>query len=230
MTMVKSRSKARPALLQNGQPIIWRICSFLAPVCYVFAVLVLFVTVIFRFVPGMYEGRTQASSEWIIPAAEAKSAQTDSKETVSLPVRLMIPKIRVNAVIKHVGLLADGSMGIPKLPSETVWYKSGSKPGAIGSAVIAGHVNWWYGAKGVFENLKKLKKGDVITVQDNRGVTTSFAVRTIRTIGQKEDASDVFRSYDGKSHLNLVTCSGVWNKATQAYSKRIVVFTDKIIK
>jgi len=28
------------------------------------------------------------------------------------------------------------------------------------------------------------------------------------------------------SHLNLITCSGVWDAKTNSYTKRLVIFTD----
>ncbi|MBI5654766.1 class F sortase [Candidatus Uhrbacteria bacterium] len=145
-------------------------------------------------------------------------------------MRLKIPNLKISTPIRSVGLTSTGAMGIPKLPSETAWYMYGPKPGEIGSAVIAGHVNWYSGAKGVFERINTLKPGDIITVQDDKGLITSFAVSTTRSIGEKEDATSVFRSYDGKAHLNLVTCSGIWNKKTRSYSKRFVVFAEKINK
>lgn len=169
-----------------------------------------------------------SESKWMISVAEAKIFQPTPQTVIGYPVRLKIPGIHVDAAINHVGLMPDGSMGIPKLPRDTAWYMLGPKPGQIGSAVIAGHVNWWHGAKGVFEKLNKVKTGDFITVQDDKSVTTTFIVRGIRTIGLKEDASSVFRSYDGKSHLNLVTCTGVWDKTVNAYSKRLVIFADKV--
>jgi len=43
----------------------------------------------------------------------------------------------------------------------------------------------------------------------------------------EEDATDVFSSTDGKAHLNLVTCDGIWNKNTAQYSQRLVVFADR---
>ncbi len=162
--------------------------------------------------------------------AQAIQLLANRQTKISLPVRLQIPKLKVNAVVRSVGLTANGSMGIPKLPSETVWYMYGPKPGEKGSAVIAGHVNWYSGAKGIFERINTLKPGDIITVQDDKGLTMDFAVSTTRAIGEKADATSVFRSYDGKAHLNLVTCSGIWNKVTRSYSKRLVVFADKVEK
>jgi sortase A len=161
-------------------------------------------------------------------AAPAQLPQAKARKAIGLPARLEIPSIRVNAVVRSVGLATDGSMGVPKIPSETAWYMYGPKPGDRGSAVIAGHVNWYYGETGAFARLKSLKPGDKITVQDERGATTTFAVRTSRTYGQNDDATSVFFSYDGQSHLNLVTCDGVWDRVSRAYTKRFVVFADRV--
>jgi len=203
---------------------------FFGAVGYAVAVIVLFQFVCIRFVLGYYQNPMSQSLALANLLAQETIPRTNVQATIGLPVRLRIPRIRVNAVIRSVGLLPNGSMGVPKLPSETAWYMLGPKPGETGSAVIAGHVNWWYGAIGVFQNIKNLKKGDVITVQDDKGATTTFVVRETRAYGQNDNASDVFRSYDGRSHLNLVTCSGVWNTVSKTYSKRLVVFTDEVKK
>lgn len=161
-----------------------------------------------------------------VPRAEAATVE----QNIGVPVRIKIPSISVNAVINKAAVEADGSMGVPKLPGDTAWYMLGPKPGENGNAVIAGHVNWLYGAKAVFENLRKLKPGDKIMVQDENGAIISFVVRESRTYDALADATPVFSSTDGKAHLNLITCGGVWNKRTKQYSKRLVVFADKEVK
>lgn len=158
----------------------------------------------------------------ILPASSSV-AQADP----GLPIRLKVPKIKVDAAIEYVGLNPKGEMDAPKLPRNVAWYEIGPRPGEIGSAVIAGHVNWYNGAKSAFANLNKLKPGDKIVVQDKKGMNITFVVRKVRLYGSKEDASEVFISNDGKAHLNLVTCTGVWNKRTKQYSKRLVVFAEK---
>lgn len=145
-----------------------------------------------------------------------------------LPIRLKIPKIKVNAAIEHKGLTAKGEMGVPKLPGNVAWFSLGTRPGEIGTAAMAGHVDWWNGATAVFANLKKLKIGDKIIVQDENGKDVSFIVRKIRTYSSKESAPDVFHSSDGKAHLTLITCYGAWDKNAKQYSKRLVVFADKV--
>jgi LPXTG-site transpeptidase (sortase) family protein len=149
-------------------------------------------------------------------------------ERTSLPQRLKIPAINVDAPIEPVGLTSDGAMDSPITPSGLAWYKLGPQPGGPGSAVIAGHFGQGASGEGsVFDNLFKLRKGDSLLVEDNAGLTTKFVVRESRNYDPRSDASDVFNSKDGKSHLNLITCEGVWNKASKSYPQRLVVFADK---
>jgi LPXTG-site transpeptidase (sortase) family protein len=144
-----------------------------------------------------------------------------------LPVRLKIPGINVDAAIEYVGVTPEGAVGIPKDPANVAWFDLGPRPGDSGSAVITGHINWYYGATGVFADLHKVKPGDKIIVQDNKGAATSFVVREIRSYDAAADAIEVFSSRDGKAHLNLITCAGEWDSRTQQYPKRLVIFTDK---
>ena len=79
----------------------------------------------------------------------------------------------------------------------------------------------------MFDNLYKLTPGDKIYVEDEKGATTTFVVRESQKYNPNADALKVFISNDGKSHLNLITCEGVWDKVFKSYSKRLVVFADK---
>ncbi|MDO8524443.1 MAG: class F sortase [bacterium] len=146
------------------------------------------------------------------------------------PTRLKIPKINVDAFIEYVGVTSAGAMDISENQDSVAWFKLGPRPGEKGSAVIAGH----YGIKNkkgsVFDGLYKLRKGDKIYIKDDKGATISFVVRKSQRYDPNADASDVFISNDGKAHLNLITCEGVWNALFKTYSKRLVVFTDKIIE
>jgi len=157
-----------------------------------------------------------------------KSSKTyEQLAAPGLPVRLKIPAINVNSAFESVGLTPAGAVDIPKNPANVAWYNLGPRPGDIGSSVITGHINWYYGATGVFVNLNRVKPGDKITVQDDKGATISFVVREIRDYDAAANAVDVFNSNDGKAHLNLITCEGTWDKNAQQYTKRLVVFADR---
>jgi LPXTG-site transpeptidase (sortase) family protein len=162
------------------------------------------------------------------PAKTAPITTPNVQPSVGVPVRLKIPSINVNAAITEVGLAPDGSMGVPKKPHDTAWYDLGPRPGEIGSAVIAGHVNWLYGATGAFGRLKSLKPGARLNVQDGSGSVVSFVVRTSQSYAANADATDIFSSTDGLAHLNLITCDGTWDKRAGQYTKRLVVFADKV--
>lgn len=157
----------------------------------------------------------------------AESVVAESQTTSSQPVRLKIPAIRVDAAIVPVGIAPDGAMDVPNGPLDVAWFDRGPSPGENGSAVVAGHFGWKNNAPAVFDDLSTLKKGDKIYVGNDKGETITFVVRELRLFGEKGNAAEVFGSNDGKAHLNLVTCEGVWNKDSKSYSKRLVVFTDK---
>ncbi len=146
---------------------------------------------------------------------------------VRLPARLKIPAINVDSVVEYVGLDSSGAMDVPESPDNVAWFKLGQRPGENGSAVIAGHYGWENGKAAAFDNLYKLRKGDKIYVEDEKGAIISFVVRESRRYKPEADASAVFESNDGKAHLNLITCEGDWNKDSKSYSERLVVFTDK---
>lgn len=146
---------------------------------------------------------------------------------VGKPVRLIIPEINVDAAVVYVGLTPQGAMAAPKTQDDVAWYKGGPRPGENGSAVIAGHYGWIKGRPSVFNDVSTLRKGDKIYVEGDKGVTTSFVVRESREYDPEADTGNVFGSTDGKSHLNLITCEGVWDAAKKSYSGRLVVFADK---
>lgn len=139
----------------------------------------------------------------------------------------MIPSIHVDAPIEQVGTTPNGDMDTPKLQFDTAWYGLGPRPGEIGSAVIDGHVDWKDGSGAAFADLYRLKPGNKVVVKDDRGASINYVVVTSRIFNPDSDATDVFRSNDGKAHLNLITCDGLWNKAINGYSQRLVVFTEK---
>lgn len=147
--------------------------------------------------------------------------------SASAVTRLKIPKIGVDAVIEDVGLLPNGEMGVPGNTTNVGWFSLGTRPGEIGSAVITGHVNLETGAAAVFTNLNQLVVGDKLLVENGKGVVAPFVVREKRSFDPGY-ADEVFTSSSG-SHLNLVTCEGVWNNVQKSYSKRLVVFADKLV-
>ena len=116
-------------------------------------------------------------------------------------------------------------MDAPPNLSDVGWYELGTRPGDIGSAVIDGHLG--VGEPGVFIDLHKLQKGDDFTVLDDKGQTITFVVRETKTYKPDDHPSEVFTSSEGR-HLNLITCTGDWDKRIHGMSNRLVIFADLV--
>ena len=168
---------------------------------------------------------TKSTENVVIPPPDINPPVSESSS--GLPLRLKIPVINIDAQVEYVGLTPSGAMGVPKHPDSVGWFELGPRPGNSGSAVIAGHSGIWLnGRETVFNNVNNLRTGDKLYVEDDRGVTTSFIVRENRSFRPEADASSVFSSDDGKSHLNLITCED-WDQDSETYTARLVIFTDK---
>lgn len=162
--------------------------------------------------------------------ADIKKIMSVSQVTVlptGLPMRLKIPSISLDAIVEHVGINSLGEMDTPKLIENIAWFESGTLPGEIGSAVIDGHYGWRNNKLAAFDNLSKVKIGEIITVENDKGEIINFVIRDIKQYELGMDTSAIFTSNDGVAHLNLITCSGVWNKTEKNYSQRLVIFADK---
>jgi sortase A len=143
--------------------------------------------------------------------------------TYGRPVRLIIPKMDLNAAVEYVGLTAGGAMAAPSLAETVGWYKLGPRPGNRGSAVIAGHSGYADGRPAAFDELHRLRQGDEIYVEDASGRLASFVVRTTRSYARDANAAEVFAPAVGR-RLNLITCTGAWDVVAGTASERLVVF------
>jgi LPXTG-site transpeptidase (sortase) family protein len=184
---------------------------------------ILFPLVIF----GYFVFLNQTQNDLVSLVAPVSAAAKTEKTGTGLPINLSIPKIKVNASFEYVGLTPQGAVGIPKNFSKVAWFNLSSLPGTSGSAVIVGHYGIKNGKHSVFDNLYKLRKGDKLVVKNDKGEATTFVVRAIKSYTPKALVPEIFNLNDGKIHLNLITCEGVWSQAAKSYSKRLVIFTDK---
>ena len=147
--------------------------------------------------------------------------------TIGTPVRLIIPSIKVNAVVERIGLTVAKAVDVPKGHGHVGWYELGSKPGNEGTAVIAGHFARKTSGWAVFNELHKLRPGDKLSIQDNSGKTINFVVQSTQVYDLNARPAEVYVS-DSGVHLNLITCTGTWINALHGFNKRLVIFTDLV--
>lgn len=163
----------------------------------------------------------------VIASIEKRKGVSSPSVGYGLPVRLVIPKVNLVSNIEHVGVTSIGIMDTPKNIRNVAWYRSGVRPGEVGSAVIVGHYGWLDNKVSAFDRLSEIKIGDNIYIEDENGFNIIFTVRKIKRYEKDADTRDIFSSTDGLSHVNLITCTGAWNVEDNSYSSRLVVFTDR---
>ncbi|HCC06356.1 TPA: class F sortase [Candidatus Nomurabacteria bacterium] len=159
-----------------------------------------------------------------------KKVLADEVLQTIVPMHLKIESIGVDALVESVGIKPSGEMDTPKLIENVGWFNLGVYPGEIGSAVIDGHYGWINNKSAAFDNLYKVKIGDIVTIKNSNNVITTFIVSNIKKYNPLDNSAAVFTSNDGKSHLNLITCGGTWDTENKNYRERLVIFTDKEIK
>ena len=152
-----------------------------------------------------------------------------------LPQHLYVPAIKVNTTVapkptemSHDPFLGKDvpSFGVPDDLYTTTWWSSGPKPGGVGMAVILGHTQVG-GGYGVFNDLAKLKPGDVVGVQHGTTVLR-FAVMAVHTGISKTDPNalaSVLNNHPAAARLALLTCSGDFNQGYRESAENTVVFT-----
>ncbi|RSK25939.1 class F sortase [Bacillus sp. HMF5848] len=164
---------------------------------------------------------------------EVKQTTTAPKEptvvhipTGIVPERIVIPSIQVDASVSSVGLLEDGAVDVPEETDITGWFEPGAKPGAYGNAVIVGHVDSYKGPA-VFFHLKKLKPGDEILLYGEHDSTPLRFVVTEKKAYPYDQApiSHIF-GYTPKQQLNLITCTGFYDRKTNTHLERLVVTAE----
>ncbi len=140
------------------------------------------------------------------------------------PVRLLIPKIKVDAAIE-ITTVQDGVMTNPSDPWKAGWYQSFSRPGEWTNTVIAGHRDWWGYGPVVFWDLGWLLPGDKIylTAADGRGAT--YVVASVDVVPRSVDPQTVINDV-GYEALTLITCGGAWTGTE--YTDRIVIRAYRI--
>jgi sortase (surface protein transpeptidase) len=143
------------------------------------------------------------------------------------PVRVEIPSIGVDSGLEDLGLGAQGELDPPKAWQSAGWYQDGVVPGAVGPAVIAGHVDSGSGPA-VFVDLAKLVPGDEVQVTLSTGSVETFRVTgSERTPKATFPTSDVYGASPTPG-LRLITCDGTFDRSTGHYVDNLIVFADLV--
>jgi sortase (surface protein transpeptidase) len=139
------------------------------------------------------------------------------------PVFLTIPAIGVRASIINLGLNPNGTLQVPRTTTVVGWYTGSPRPGATGSAIIAGHVDSRSGP-GVFFWLRTMRRGDRIYVRRADGTLAVFTVTAVRIYPKDKFPTATVYGPVPDAELRLITCGGTFDYSTRSYLSNVVVY------
>jgi hypothetical protein len=147
---------------------------------------------------------------------------TTAPTLTGAPTRLKVKAIGVDTKLETLRLGDDGELTPPKDFDKAGWYADGTRPGDVGPAVIAGHVDSKRGPA-VFYRLRELEAGDRIDVVRG-GRTVRFTVTSTAWYPKKKFPTDRVYGPTPDRQLRLITCGGVYDRSLRSYRDNLVVY------
>jgi Sortase domain len=185
--------------------------------------------------PDATEPSTPASPSVTTPAAPPGpgTPATDpvvEAQAVAEPVAVRIPAIGVTSDLLRLGLNGDGTVEVPPLEpdDQAGWYERGPAPGAVGPAVVLGHVDSAEHGPGVFFDLGALAPGDEVEVARADGTVAVFGVDRVER-HPKDDfpTLEVYGNTDD-AQLRLITCGGDFDSSARSYEDNVIAFATLV--
>jgi sortase (surface protein transpeptidase) len=139
------------------------------------------------------------------------------------PVWLAIPAIGVRTSLVDLGLNSDGTLQAPATTTEAGWYTGSVRPGAIGPAVIAGHVDSLDGPA-VFFWLQAIRLGDRVYVGRADGTVAVFTVTSVQMYAKDRFPTAAVYGPVPDAELRLITCGGTFDRSSRSYLSNVVVY------
>jgi len=147
----------------------------------------------------------------------------------SKPVRLEIPSIGVDSVVQHLGQDAEGGLEVPAPGphyDEAAWYRYSPTPGALGPAILLGHIDSASDGPSVFFRLGELRAGARISVTRADDSIAVFVVDAVHRYAKKDFPTRLVYGDIDHAGLRILTCGGAFDRATRHYLDNIVVFAS----
>jgi sortase (surface protein transpeptidase) len=161
-----------------------------------------------------------------VPAPSGRTVMPVWLTTVqrtAAPVSLTIPAIGVRTKLVDLGLNSNGTLQVPATTAVAGWYTGSPRPGEIGAAVIAGHVDSRSGL-GIFFWLRNLRPGDRVYVGRADGTMAVFTVTNVRMYPKDEFPTAAVYGPVPEAELRLITCGGIFDRSAGSYLSNVVVF------
>jgi Sortase domain len=177
--------------------------------------------------PAARSGATAGPSPFAATSGlAAEPPQRRAAPVAARPVSVTIPAIGVHARLTPLGLTPDGALQVPTSPWIPGWYAGGPRPGDVGPAIIAGHIDSLSGP-GVFFRLRLLRPGDLVFVRRADGTVAVFRVYAERMYAKDRFPTAEVYGPTPDAELRLITCGGTFDAAVGSYLSNVVVYASR---
>jgi len=157
----------------------------------------------------------------------AALASASQSGRVPAPLFLVIPAIGVRTRLVQLGTAGDGTLEVPQHADVAGWYTASARPGAIGPAVIAGHVDSLT-TRGVFFLLRSLRPGDLVYVVRADVSVVRFAITAVKLYPKAGFPAAAVYGPVPYAAIRLITCGGTFDHSTGHYLSNVVAFGDQV--
>ena len=172
--------------------------------------------------PGL---RASRSALVPVPLGRQAPAPLPTPRPVPPPTYIIIPSIGVRSRLVRLGLNPSGTLQVPPTASVAGWYTGSSRPGAIGAAVIAGHIDSLTGP-GVFYRLRQLRHGRLVYIRRSNGSLAVFRVTAVREYLKADFPTLAVYGPAPTAQLRLITCGGSFDPVTGHYLSNVIVYAS----
>jgi sortase (surface protein transpeptidase) len=162
-----------------------------------------------------------------VPPGQQEPAPQPQIAPVAKPVSLTIPSIGVRSGLVRLGLTSSGALQVPSTAAVAGWYTGSARPGAIGAAVIVGHIDSRNGP-GIFYRLNTLHQGSTVYVRRADGTLAVFQVTSVRSYPKARFPTFAVYGPVPYAELRLITCGGSFDWATGHYLSNTIVYASLV--
>jgi LPXTG-site transpeptidase (sortase) family protein len=185
----------------------------------------------------MPAAHAETAGVWLTPTAPSASPSINPSEPpgpavgatakptgppTGPPTWLKIPDISVSTSLESLHINASGALAAPSSYTDAGWYAGGTKPGDVGPAVIAGHIDTTSGPA-IFYRLASLKAGDQVQVLRG-GQWVIFTVTDVERYPKTSFPTAQVYGPTPTPELRLITCGGTFDTTRRSYDDNVVVY------
>jgi sortase (surface protein transpeptidase) len=162
-----------------------------------------------------------------IPKGQRGAVPGPASTPVAAPAKLIIPSLGVRSSLLRLGIAKDGTLQVPGTAALAGWFTDSARPGEIGDAVIAGHIDSQQGP-GIFYHLHQLKPGQKVYVRRSDGSLAVFKVTAVHMYLKAKFPASIVYGAVPDAQLRLITCGGAFDPKTGHYLSNVIAFANLV--